>query len=125
MQEEVEKALKKIFHKSFKVTGSGRTDTGVHALRQEAHFEVEEEALKKIKSLKEALSFHLPPDIVPLQCFKAPENFHARFDVIKKTYQYLIWQGESPSVFFKDLCVWRKKTLDLKKLQSHVSTFCG
>ena len=102
--------------KNIPVVGSGRTDTGVHALGQTAHMELEDKSLKKIP-LKTALNHYLPKDISVLDCWQAPEEFHARFSAKKKSYLYFIWTGDSPPVLFNDLIWWKKGDWPLEKLQ--------
>ena len=116
VQGEIEKTLSQLFKKKINLVGSGRTDTGVHALGQTAHFELDEIDLKNIV-LKKALNSLLPKDISVLDCWKAPLDFHARFNAKKKSYLYFIFTGDSPPVLFRDLVWWKKEDLDLKKLQ--------
>lgn len=114
IQGEIEKILLRLFKRKISVVGSGRTDAGVHALGQTAHFELEE-GLKNI-DLKKALNSLFPLDISVLDCWKAPLEFHARFSSKKKSYQYFIFTGDSPPVLFRDLVWWRNGDLDLEKL---------
>ena len=116
VQAEIEQALFQLFKQKFSVIGSGRTDTGVHALGQTAHFEIKDIHLKSIPITK-ALNHLLPEDISVLASWKAPEEFHARFSAKKKSYLYFIFTGESPPVLFRDLVWWRREELPLKKLQ--------
>ncbi|MCZ0931547.1 MAG: tRNA pseudouridine(38-40) synthase TruA [Oligoflexia bacterium] len=116
VQGEIEKILFQLLKKKISLVGSGRTDTGVHALGQTAHFELAENDLKNI-NLKKALNSLLPEDISVLDCWKAPLEFHARFSAKKKSYLYFIFTGDSPPVLFRDLVWWKKEGLDLKKLQ--------
>ena len=133
VQEELEKSLFQIFKKEILVTGSGRTDTGVHALGQSAHFEIEESLLKAKKflgslektNLKQALNAVCPPDISILDCWEAPLGFHARASAIKKTYLYFLFTGDSPPVLFSDLIWWRKGSLNMKKLNDLAKLFKG
>ncbi len=115
VQGEMEKALFQLFKKKIPIIGSGRTDTGVHALGQTAHFEIEASLFKKIP-LSQALNYYLPNDIAVLDCWRVPEDFHARFSAKKKSYWYFIWTGESPPVLFQDLIWWKKGDLPLKQL---------
>ena len=124
VQGEIEKVLFKLFNKKISLVGSGRTDTGVHALGQTAHFELEEKSLKSI-ILKKALNSLLPEDISVLDCWKAPLDFHARFSAKKKSYQYFIFTGDSPPVLFLDLVWWQKASLDLEKLQKMSQLILG
>ena len=116
VQAEIENALFQLFKTNISVVGSGRTDTGVHALGQTAHLELEDKLLKKIP-LKSALNHYLPKDISVLECWQAPKEFHARFSAKKKSYWYFIWTGDSPPVLFRDLVWWKKGDLPLEKLQ--------
>ena len=117
VQGELEKTLAQVFQQEVPLTGSGRTDTGTHALGQNAHFEIEEKRLKSIP-LKKALNAELPPDITVLEAWDAPKNFHARFSAIKKTYLYFISAGGPSPVLFPDL-IWHLKgpLIELEKLQ--------
>lgn len=124
VQEEIEKSLYQLFKKQIPLVGSGRTDTGVHALGQTAHFEMEEKLLKKIPLVK-ALNHFLPKDISILSAWKAPDSFHARFSAKKKTYLYFIWTGENPPVLFLDLLWWRPGELPLEKLQKTARLIVG
>ena len=124
VQGEIEKILFKLFKKKICLIGSGRTDTGVHALGQSAHFELEDSALKNI-NLKKALNSLLPEDISVLECWKAPLDFHARFSAKKKSYQYFVFTGDSPPVLFRDLVCWKKSSLDLDKLEKMSQVVLG
>ena len=83
IQAEIEKALAVMTRQKVSLAASGRTDAGVHALGQIAHFACEtnispEEFLKGINSL-------LPADIVIKSCEGVPAEFHARYDARRKT----------------------------------------
>ncbi len=87
IQGEIEKALKVIFKERVPVTGSGRTDTGVHARNQVAHFDIPDYDLK---SLKRSLNGLLNDDIVVKALEESSPDFHARFDAKKRVYRYYI-----------------------------------
>ena len=77
--------------------GSGRTDAGVHALMQCAHFDtVSRIPLDKIPY---AFNTKLPPDVRVQWARAVPEDFHARFDVVRKTYIYKLYYGEHADAF--------------------------
>lgn len=94
VQEEIEKALHKIF-KGKKITlhGSGRTDSGVHARAQVAHLRVDSDLPPS--TLLKAINAHLPDDIRVIQLEPCSEKFHAQMDVKAKTYRYFILNTES------------------------------
>ena len=124
VQGEIEKTLFQLFKKKISLIGSGRTDTGVHALGQTAHFELEKADLKNIV-LKKALNSLFPEDISVLDCWQAPLEFHARFSAKKKNYQYFIFTGDSPPVLFRDLVWWKKEGLNLEKLNKMSQLILG
>lgn len=92
VQGEIEKELSRINgNKKVKIVGSGRTDRGVHAIGQRAHFDFKEMDPLKLKS---SLNKLLPEDIYIKNIEVVNDDFHARFDVIKKEYIYIINIGE-------------------------------
>ena len=93
IQGELEKALKKInSNKVVSVSASGRTDAGVHALNQRAHFDLNNEIDES--RLKTSLNGLLPNDIYVKSVEKVSDDFHARFNVRAKEYIYKINMGE-------------------------------
>ena len=92
VQGEIENCLTKINgNKKVKIVGSGRTDRGVHAMGQRAHFDFKEMDLDRLKT---SLNKLLPLDIYIQKIEKVKDDFHARFDVVKKEYIYIINMGE-------------------------------
>ena len=93
VQGELESVLKKINgEKEVSVVASGRTDAGVHAMNQKAHFYLEEEI--ECDKLLHSMNSMLPNDIYVKQIIEVSDNFHARFDAIGKEYIYQINMGE-------------------------------
>ncbi|UKI22012.1 MAG: tRNA pseudouridine(38-40) synthase TruA [Christensenella sp.] len=89
VQEVLEKALEKTFGAPTSATASGRTDAGVHALRQVVHFDADTSI--PTDKIPFAVNTHLPDDVSMLSCEIAPENFNARFSAKRKTYCYKIY----------------------------------
>jgi tRNA pseudouridine38-40 synthase len=92
IQAEVENALKIYYKESFKLTGSSRTDAGVHAIQNFFHFDSESE----ITDGSYHLNAILPNDIVVKRIVKVLENSHCRFDAISRDYVYNIYQQKDP-----------------------------
>jgi len=95
VQGEIEKAIFKLCGEKPRVQGSGRTDSGVHALGQVAHFDME----KRMKNLRlrEALNHHLKDVAVSvLEAEAVDDTFHARFSATKRHYVYKIINRRSP-----------------------------
>ena len=85
VQEEIENALEKILKEKVKITGSGRTDAGVHALGQVANFKTEKSI--KPEELLFAINTMLPQDIVVIAVEEVNEDFNARNSAKKKHYR--------------------------------------
>jgi tRNA pseudouridine38-40 synthase len=90
VQDHLESALAALCGKRIPVHGSGRTDTGVHALAQCAHADVERPRFKPSGWIP-ALNAHLPREIRVMKCVRVPAGFHARFSARGKVYTYRIW----------------------------------
>ena len=114
IQEILEKSLFKLTGEKKRIQGSGRTDAGVHALNQVAHFDLN----KKIKtdSIRDGLNFHIKNlykkyKISVLKCKKVKKNFNSRFDAKERTYLYKILDRRSPPTL-QNKMVWhiKKKT---------------
>ena len=89
VQDHIEAAIAKIVGVPVRVHGSGRTDAGVHALGQVAHFDVP--ALHSVARWQIALNANLPPEVKVLRVSRAKPDFHARFDATGKRYIYRLW----------------------------------
>lgn len=88
VQGELEKALTKINKKQVFVKGAGRTDRGVHAYNQMVHFDLDINITPE--RLKKAINSIIDQGIYVNYCKEKPNDFHSRFEVKRKTYQYLI-----------------------------------
>lgn len=97
VQSEIESAIKKLTGEETRVTASGRTDSGVHALGQVAHFDTQKELGAKYVG---ALNYYLPPDIRVLKAENVGEEFHARFSAKNKTYKYVIYESKVDSAIY-------------------------
>jgi len=116
-----EKALLKITKKNISVIGSGRTDAGVHALGQCAHFSISLEL--KENELLRALNSLLPPDIRILSLEKTGPEFHAQRSAISKIYQYRIFNASSISPFDIRYVHHWFGPLDIQKMKKAAALF--
>lgn len=112
VQEELEKALSTILREEVKITGAGRTDTGVHAKKMFAHFDTEKELED---NLDFKLNSFLSPDIAVHRIFKVEENLHARFDATYRTYEYYISLAKNPFTQDSAWQLWRRN-IDVSKM---------
>ncbi|MBP5678655.1 MAG: tRNA pseudouridine(38-40) synthase TruA [Bacilli bacterium] len=93
IQEKLEEALTKINNgKKTSIVATGRTDKGVHALSQYGHANLEVKITEK--KLKRAMNSNLPDDIHVIEAKEVSDDFHARYNVKEKIYQYKINLGE-------------------------------
>lgn len=106
IQDVLEAQLARVFHRSVRVHGSGRTDAGVHARGQVFHFDAEWR--HGPSKLAAAIRSRLPPQIQVVSVAPAPSDFHARFAATGKIYSYLLFLGD-PDPFTRPYCwaVWK------------------
>ncbi|MCX5657336.1 MAG: tRNA pseudouridine(38-40) synthase TruA [Candidatus Omnitrophica bacterium] len=123
VQGEVERALEKIFSKKISIAGSGRTDTGAHALAQVANFKCE--ARLKSRDIKNALNANLPSDIRIKAVNEVPLKFHARFSARSKVYRYLILKRPVNSVFYRRLSWWIPRKLNFSLMCKESKVLLG
>jgi tRNA pseudouridine38-40 synthase len=94
------------------VVGSGRTDAGVHAINQVAHFELDTKL--QPGNIKKAINARTPKDILVRHCEEVDKSFHARFSAKKRIYLYLICKDSS--VFYRNYTWQPKFDYDFSKL---------
>ena len=116
VQAEVEKALEVLYKEKFNLTGSSRTDAGVHALQNFFHFDsetnIKPESLYNLNSI-------LPGDIVLKNIRTADDTAHCRFDATSREYRYYIYQHKDP--FKADRAFYFPYKIDLDLLQEAAS----
>jgi tRNA pseudouridine38-40 synthase len=114
VQGEIEAALGKIHRRQITLTGSGRTDAGVHARGQTANFYTEIKNMEPGRFVP-ALNSLLPQDVRILEAVEALSDFHARFDAKKRTYHYRFICGRPalPHESRYSLQLWRRPRIDL------------
>jgi tRNA pseudouridine38-40 synthase len=106
VQDALERALHAVTGETGTVIGSGRTDTGVHALGQVAHLDTQRDWVPD--RLASALNAHLRPQpVVVLQAARAASDFHARFDATRRYYRYRILNRRAPAAL-EALRTWHR-----------------
>jgi tRNA pseudouridine38-40 synthase len=126
----VEQTLKNAVNKIAKhptpaipVIGSGRTDAGVHALNQVAHFDIPYHLSND--SMRKALNSILPLDILVKKAELVDSDFHARYSAHRKTYRYRVDQGEFVNPFKRNYTAHFKYPLDMAKMKAAAKDFVG
>ena len=124
IQEELQKAAFKFLAEDVVITGAGRTDAGVHALGQVAHFDTEK-TLDPFK-LCQAFNAHLRPQpISVLNAEIVSDDFHARFDAKKRFYVYKILNRRSRPALYTNRMWWVHPPLDVEKMRSAAQALIG
>lgn len=112
VQETLGKAIAVLLRSDIEITGAGRTDTGVHAKQMFAHFDTEISFEATI--LKNRLNSYLPKDIAILKIHTVADDAHARFDAVKRTYEYHVTTVKD--VFEEPLSWYCYQALDMEKM---------
>lgn len=123
IQGKLETVLSRILGEPIEITGSGRTDSGVHALRQTANFHCE--SVMTCEELLQQLRRYLPEDIGIYSCRDVSPRFHARLNAKEKTYRYRVWNSEEPCVFERKFVYTFPQNLQVEKMQKACKDFLG
>lgn len=123
VQEVIEKALSKITGETIKVTGSSRTDAGVHALDYVFNFKSDTNIPPD--KLPYALNYELSDDIVATSAWEADEDFNARFSSKGKKYIYKIWNSRMRNPFYAGYSWYLPYNLDRDKMKEAAEHFVG
>ncbi len=115
VQGELEKALRELTQEEIETFGASRTDAGVHALGEVAHFD--DSGKFPLERYVLALNSLLPEDIGILSAEEVSANFHARFDPIKKWYRYHIYVGKEKPVFQRRTALHITIPLNIEAMQ--------
>jgi tRNA pseudouridine38-40 synthase len=125
IQSIIQRALSKVLKAKIKITGSGRTDAGVHAKGQSANFFFNKEIKDKYKFLGSVNFFLKNKSISIIKINKKNTNFHARHSVKKKIYKYIIFNRITNSPIYKNRSWLIKKKLDLVEMKKGIKFFLG
>jgi tRNA pseudouridine38-40 synthase len=124
IQEVLQKAIFNFSKEKVLVTGAGRTDSGVHAYAQVAHFDLEKKIEKK--NFLPGINSHISnKSIAILKINKTSKKFHARFDAKKRTYQYVIINRQSPLAIQKNKAWHIRKKLNFKAMKKGAKFLLG
>ena len=132
IQGKLETTLSRLLGEEIEISGSGRTDAGVHARGQVANFHCE--SAMTAPEILAGLRRYLPEDIGIYSCRDVSPRFHARLNAKEKTYRYRIWNSEGPCVFDRRFVAVMSETLDVDAMnraaeklvgEHDFSAFCG
>ena len=123
MQDYVEKAVAEIAGEAVAVTAAGRTDTGVHASLQVAHFDVS--AARPITAWVRGVNTYLPDGIAVTWAKSMPEDFHARFAVEERGYRYVLLNHPTRPGLMAGKVGWHHRSLDERAMQEAAGRLLG
>ncbi len=124
IQGEIEKAIKILLKKNIRIIGSGRTDTGVHAIAQSANFFCDK--LKNEKKFLSSLNYFLGKKNISISSIRKKNiNFHSRFDAKKRIYKYIIVNRKNFLVLDRNRAWLVKKKLNIHAMKRAVKLFLG
>lgn len=124
VQRTIEDALKRLFGAEVPVVGSSRTDSGVHAFGQVAHFDSPKDPTK-FKDFVYSLQALLPDDIVVKAAWTMPSDFDASWDAESKIYRYVIYNAPRPTALQRHHSVWIRRPLNLDLLNEYSGFLVG
>lgn len=124
IQSTIESSLLDLFNQKTIIKGSGRTDSGVHALNQMFSFDLENINITN-ENLMIALNKKLPNDIRILNIKNVEDNFDAQFDAVKKSYLYVINTSEKYDLFKKDYIFQYNKNINIKLIKKASKLLIG
>jgi tRNA pseudouridine38-40 synthase len=123
VQAELERALTKVANEAISVVTAGRTDAGVHARMQVAHFE--SAASRGALNWVLGANRHLPADIALHWAQAVPPAFHARFSALARCYRYRIHESRIRPVLERERCAWVTQRLDLEAMRQGAAWLVG
>lgn len=123
IQSKLETALSRILDEQIELSGSGRTDSGTHALGQVANFHCN--STMPADEILRQLRMYLPEDIGIYSCKNVSPRFHARLNAKTKTYRYRVWKSEKPCVFDRKYVYICKNSYDLSAMKCAADYFLG
>ncbi len=124
IQEVLQQAIFNLSKEKVVVTGAGRTDSGVHALEQVAHFDLEKNIEKK-KFLPGLNQYIGNKPITILKIIRTNKKFHSRFDAKRRTYQYVIINRQSPLALQKNKAWHIRKKLNVDSMKKAIKPLLG
>ena len=123
IQGKLEQTLTRILGEPIEISGSGRTDAGVHALGQVANFHCHSQM--STAEVLSQLRRYLPEDIGIYSCKEVGERFHARLNAKTKTYRYRIWNSDAPCVLIRRFVTVLPQKLNVAAMEKAAAYLLG
>ena len=123
IQAKLETLLSRLLGSPVEISGSGRTDAGVHAYCQVCSFRADTEM--SAEDILSALRRYLPEDIGAVSLTKAAPDFHARLSCREKSYLYRIWNSDAPNVFSRRYTYTFPDALNISEMRRAAALMLG
>lgn len=123
VQQALEQALERVAQQPVEVFATGRTDTGVHASRQIAHFDAPVPRTQKAWVM--GVNANLPRDIRVQWAVGVADDFHARASAIARRYRYVIHNSAQPPALARQLMAWHRTPLDAQRMHRAAQVLVG
>lgn len=123
VQEVFQNAVKRLFNQNIAIKGCSRTDSGVHANKYCVSFKAETDI--PCDKIVMALNSYLPNDIAVLSCSDKQMDFHARYNVVKKEYVYVLCNSSVRNPFLEKHAFWYRYNIDADYLNEQAQAFVG
>ena len=125
IQSSIEGSIKKLSNEKINLFGAGRTDSGVHAKNQSAHFDINNNILNKYKFISSVNYFLNKKNISIKRLTKRNTKFHARFSAKEREYKYIILNRNSPPILDKNKVWHLRSKMDIKILKKAAKKLVG
>jgi len=124
VQQALERAVTRFCGENVNIFAAGRTDAGVHALGQVAHFDIDRDA--RPETVRDALNFHLKPEpVAVLKAETVQRDFHARFSARERAYLYRITNRRAPLALERGRTWWVPTPLDIPAMADAAQVLVG
>ncbi len=123
VQDTVQRALARVADSPVECVCAGRTDAGVHASAQVAHFD--SAAVRSERGWRLGANSYLPADVCVAWLQEVPAHFHARYSALARSYRYLILNRDARSALAAGRATWERRPLDAARMQAAAQVLLG
>jgi len=123
VQDAVQRAFARVADSPVECVCAGRTDAGVHALAQVAHFD--SDAVRSERAWRLGANTYLPADVSVAWVREVPGHFHARYSALARSYRYLILNRDSRSALAGGRATWERRPLDAARMHDSAQVLVG
>ena len=123
VQDQVQRALSRVADAPVECVCAGRTDAGVHALAQVAHFD--SDAVRSERAWRLGANTYLPADVSIAWVREVPAHFHARYSALSRSYLYVILNRDSRAALAAGRATWERRPLDAARMHQCAQVLVG